>query len=178
MSGVCTARTLPFTDFFFSKAANWIMCAAGVLLTTGRFFLRWQKLHRINIDDILNGVAAMFLIGLAITFHFWLPNAYQIDYFIEGTIHTPPTMSDIAYATKANVASIALFFCTIYAAKSSFLALYYQIFKPSTSFRIAWWTLVAFIFLSFWITFMSIFWRCGSPANLINPGSSSNFMRD
>lgn len=64
---------------------------------------------------------------------------------------------------RVNAANTLLFWCCIYSAKASFLALYWHIFSYSTKFRVAWAVGAAFIPACFGITFMWSFFLCGDP---------------
>ena len=153
------------------KAFGWTMCAAGVLLTIGRFYLRWRKMRGLGYDDILNGAAALFLIALMITSQIYLPNEYDLELHDLGFIDTEPPAFDEAFNLKLTIAALILFWVVMFSVKASFLALYWHLFRVSKRFRIAWWITAVYTALSFVIIFLSILLRCDyKPQDMGNPG--------
>lgn len=45
------------------KGILWALIIVVVLLTAGRFVMRWQKLEKIKLDDIFNVLALVFLLA-------------------------------------------------------------------------------------------------------------------
>ena len=68
-----------------------------------------------------------------------------------------------------------LLWTSLYLVKASFLALYKSIFYVLGRFRIAWWVVVAFTFLSYWPIVLSQLWQCGDPSNYGDPTACSKF---
>jgi hypothetical protein len=159
------------------NAIAWTMFSLDTVLTAGRFWLRWRKIGKIGWDDILNGIACVFLLGFMITYQLYLPITYNAELYALGLSDTPPDPNDFEWVLKMNVANIILFWCTIYTVKASFLALYYLIFNPSRAFRIAWWSVAAYTVLSFLITFLAVFWHCQSPPDVVDLGKWIGYYR-
>jgi hypothetical protein len=152
------------------KALFWSLTALDILLTAGRFILHWQKLNKIRLDDVFNGIAVVFLVAFMVTWQKYVPIELPAQLYATGVIDTPPRHYDPVDALKNDFANMVVFWCTIYSVKASFLALYWQIFGVSRRFRIAWGALATYILLSFLMTVLSIFWHCGSPATLTDVG--------
>lgn len=132
--------------------------------------MRWRMLRKIRTDDVLNGLALIFLLVVMGTWQRYAPAQYQTQLHAAGILKGPPPAYDPIDALKYASANVVLFWTTIYTVKASFLALYWEIFAAvSKRFRIAWIVLTVYISLSFAITILSYFWHCGLPADLINP---------
>lgn len=150
------------------KALFWGLTALDILLTAGRFLMRWRMLKRIRIDDIFNGLALLFLLVFMATWQQYVPAQYHEQEYAAGVREDPPLHYNPIAVLKIDSANLIVYWCTIYAVKASFLALYWEIFEVSKRFRIAWSALAIYIGLSFAVSFLSFFWHCGSPATLIN----------
>lgn len=115
-------------------------------------------------DDFFNGMAMLFLLAYTGTYQVYGPTDYTKQLFQMGLINADDVVpGNEKKNAKYNAANSLLFWCIIYAAKASFLALYWHLFSYSTRFRIAWAVTVAFIATSFMITFMWSFFLCGDP---------------
>ena len=105
-----------------------------------------------------------FLLAYTGTYQVYGPTDYSKQLYAMGLIQKDEIIqSDEKRNAKYNAANTLLFWCVIYAAKASFLALYWHIFSFSTKFRIAWAVTTAYIPASFGITFMWSFFLCGNP---------------
>ncbi|KAF2182970.1 hypothetical protein K469DRAFT_787143 [Zopfia rhizophila CBS 207.26] len=146
------------------------MTAVDILLTMGRFIIHWRNRKRIAWDDIFNGIALLFLLAFSTTFQLHISEKYKANLYELGLTNHAPTNyhSSKSRNMKLDVAHIFFFWLAIYSVKASFLALYWQIFKISTRFRVAWGVLTAFIALSFGFTFLGVFWRCDAPKHIVN----------
>ena len=71
---------------------------------------------------------------------------------------------------KFNLANSILFWCSIYAVKASFLALYWSIFEISNGFRLAWALSTFYMIGSFIGTLMVRFSVCGKFEDVTNIG--------
>ena len=144
------------------------MTALAVGLTIGRFIIHWRKSRKIRCDDVFNAAAAFFLLAYTITYQLYVPANYEAQLYGIGTTDKPPPGHDPVRNMKYTRAKVLLFWLVIYAVKASFLALYWQIFHLSRRFRIAWTVLTVYTALSFVATWLSDFWRCGSPKDFMN----------
>jgi hypothetical protein len=140
------------------------MTIGAGLLTVGRFIIHWRKNRKHGSDDYFNALALVFLLAFIILFEIYVPIEYNAILYSKGLSNRPPTQVEAVRDMKLNIAGIVLFFCTIYSVKASFLALYWQIFQISKRFRLAWFCLAVYTILSFVVSFITVFTRCG-PAN-------------
>jgi hypothetical protein len=148
------------------------MTSVAVLLTVGRFTIHWRKNRKLKWDDWFNAIALVFLVAVIIIFEIYVPIEYNAILYSKGLSNRPPTQVEAVRDMKLNVADILLFFCTIYSVKASFLALYWQIFQLSRRFRIAWFSLTAYMIMSFIVSIITVFTRCGPPQYFAKTGES------
>ena len=147
------------------------MFSIGFLLTGGRFWLRWRKLHALSWDDILNGAAVMIVIPFVVTYRLYVSiddteETYPVS--LNGVVEYKKDALDSSF--KMAIANAMLFWAVIFLVKASFLALYWSVFNVSKRFRIAWWAVSVYILLSFCMILMSVLFHCGSPSDMTNPG--------
>lgn len=136
----------------------------ALLTTLGRFAIHWKRRQRIAWDDVFNGMAMVFLLAYTGTYQVFGPADYTNQLYGMGIIKKEDIIEGNARKNaRYNAANTLLFWCVIYAAKGSFLALYWHIFSYSTKFRIAWAVTTAYIPASFIVTFMWSFFLCGNP---------------
>jgi len=131
--------------------------------------MHWAKLKKTRFDDLFNVSAVVFLIAFMVTWQRYVPLELPAQLYEAGKTDVPPSGDyDPLDSMKNDFANIVVFWCCIYSVKASFLALYWQIFEVSRRFRVAWAALTAYVVLSFFVTTLSVFWHCGSPATLMN----------
>ena len=95
------------------------------------------------------------------------PLSAKIQKFASGT-GPEPSPSDFDLFFRSIVALEITFWVTLYCVKTSFLLLYYVIFRVSRPFKIAWLAVLAYTILSFLACILVSFWTCGSPSELFN----------
>jgi hypothetical protein len=106
----------------------------------------------------------VFLLAYTGTYQVYGPTEYTKQLYDMGLIREDEVIeSDPRRNAKYNAANTLIFWCVIYTAKASFLALYWHIFSFSNKFRIAWSVATAYIVASFAVTFMWSFFLCGDP---------------
>ncbi|KAF2651631.1 hypothetical protein K491DRAFT_637099 [Lophiostoma macrostomum CBS 122681] len=138
------------------------------LLTAGRFAIHWRKNRKLRWDDWLNALALIFLIAMVAIFEIYVPIEYNAFLYSTGHSSRPPTHVEVLRDMKLNIATLILFFLILYAVKASFLALYWEIFQVSTRFRTAWFVLTGYVGVSFVVTLITIFTRCGAAKDFAN----------
>ena len=144
------------------------------MLTAGRFAIRYRTMHKLQLDDALHGLAALFLIAHITTFTIAFPLicslAYSLVHIELGVDDAkPPSASDINRSNRLGVAVTVTLWFTIYLVKFSFLAFYRKLFGVFREFMIAWWIVLAFTVATFLANFIALFWCCGAPKDLYNP---------
>lgn len=106
-----------------------------MLLTIGRYIIRYHKLGRFHLDDAAHLLAFLTLIALCATFQGFLGLIYSLDNAIrkEGPELSKAQNLEIL---KARVVVSVLFWVCLYSVKFSFLLLYRMIFVVSHCFRV------------------------------------------
>lgn len=167
----------PFTGLTFRCRTNpphqaiaYIFSALAILLTSGRLVIRWRNTGRLWIDDYLNILAAILVVPFTVLCLLVFPSEYDAQLAFLGLGGKEPTIEEVEFTQRLTFVTLLLFWLIIYAVKGSFLALYWQIFAVSNRFRYVWWFTAGYTILSFCITWISIFWQCGSPSDLNNRG--------
>ena len=147
------------------KALGWSLTSLAIILTFGRFWIRWKRVKQVGWDDILNGCALVALIVYMALFAVYFPISLAAELYKLGISQTPPTDSELVYALELQLANAMFFWISKYAVKASFLATYYYVFRISGNFRKAWWFVVIYTALTFLAIFFGALWGCGSPSN-------------
>ena len=145
-----------YTDFCFleahlRKALTWSLTSVAVCVTAGRIYIRPKYTH-LFWDDLFSGLAALCLI-------------------VYEPLGNPGVGNDpsSALAWQASLASDMLLWTILYLVKASFLVLCWFIFSISTKFRLAWWIISMYTFLTYWPLLLGEVWQCGSPAEYSDP---------
>jgi len=105
-------------------------------------------------------------------FEIYVPIEYNAILYSKGLSTQPPTDVEVLRDMKLNIATLILFFLVLYSVKASFLALYWEIFQISRRFRVAWFVLTGYMGVSFIVTLITIFTRCGAAKDFANLGKS------
>ena len=109
-----------------------------------------------------------------IAFTIYLPIIYRLTAVEAGELSLPPTelmALNLTYL-KYSVAVRLIFWSCLWAAKGAFLALYWQLFNPSRSFVRAWWIVLAFTIVTYFVCVAGVLTACGSASDLLNVGKS------
>lgn len=143
-----------------------------ILITFGRFYIRWRYIRKLQWDDVLNAAALVALIAFIATYQVYLPTEYNAELYGLGLSDVAPTEKDIIFSLKMNLANVMLFWIVIYLVKASFLALYWTLFRVSPGFRKAWWAVAIYTCISFCAIFVATLWQCNNPKSVFDPGMS------
>ena len=109
-----------------------------------------------------------------IAFTLYLPIIYQLTAIQAGELSLPPDevlALNLVYL-KYELSIRLIFWSCLWAAKGAFLALYWQIFNPSRSFVRAWWIVLAFTIVTYFVCVAGNLTACGSASDLFNVGTS------
>lgn len=151
--------------------------ALAILFTLGRFVIHYRKNKRLGLDDAFNGIAAIFLLGFLITWQRYTPAAYQAELYQLGLDKTNPAQLPPRLFQQYNLANGILFWCSIYSAKASLLALYWKVFEISRAFRLMWIGSMAYMILSFIATIMIRVTVCGRLQDVLNQSKLKKILR-
>ena len=142
-----------------SKAIRWTFTAVAIVLTFGRFYIRW-KYTRIYWDDAFNALA---LVCMITTFAL-------VDVQLEAT--------DDATLYRYVLGLSMTLWTTLYLVKASFLALCWLIFRVSANFRKAWYFVAVYNFLTYMVILLWGVWQCGDPARYADPAACAAWDSD
>ena len=109
-----------------------------------------------------------------IIFTLFFPLGYRLSAIAAGELSvSPDTVIALNVKSLKYTFVIRLVFWTcLWAAKGAFLALYWQLFKPSRSFVRVWWLVVVFTIITYFICVAGTLTACGSASSLFNLGDS------
>ena len=155
--------------FNSSQAMTWILTAAAILLTFGRYLLRYRTLARFCWDDAAHALALITLIAVVSTYTVLFPQVYLIDDVARGKA-TKPSASDYLIFLKLQIAVSVCWWVSVYAVKCSFMLLYRMLFVVSTRLNVIWWSIAAFTIVTFWVCIAGELTTCGPSKHLMKEG--------
>lgn len=154
---------IPFTVL---TAASWAVTGVAILLTAGRFWIRCTIIRRLSWDDAAHLLGLLLLIAQVSIVTGAASMVYEISYNNYDLERDGRFEAEHRLFVHLNVAGILISWCCLYAIKISFLMLYHRIFQISDRFIQAWWTVLAIVFLSFWVLVAGCLTECGSPSDI------------
>ena len=143
---------------FLGKAIQWTFTSVAVVLSLGRYCVRYRTTHTVGLSDVFHALALVFLLAFTVQ--------ATISASIIKKIYFPDS-SDELTAVEVNrvlyyqLASGLTFLISLYCVKFSFLFLYRQIFWVSQSFTRPWWIVTLYTFLTFWPCLVTNIANCG-----------------
>ena len=107
-----------------------------------------------------------------IAFTLYLPIIYRLTAVEAGELRLPPIelLALKLRFLKYSVSIRLIFWSCLWAAKAAFLALYWQLFNPSRSFVRAWWIVLGFTIVTYFVCVAGVLTACGSASDLLNVG--------
>ncbi|KAF3490802.1 uncharacterized protein GIQ15_00319 [Arthroderma uncinatum] len=145
------ARKIGRTELLVSI---WTGFGIATLLLASRFAIRMRLHRRLFWDDILAGLAYLFLLGHNILATLSAPTVYLLLHLYENNqgLLMPGVLRDIDHLAKLVFASNFLFRFCIYSVKASLLALLWRLFRSLPAFRRAWWVIAGVAVIGFLIS--------------------------
>lgn len=138
------------------------MTGIAMLMTAGRYILRYRNSGRFFWDDAAHGLALIFLVVMIAAFT-------AADDSITKSEGKLSLSGYYNYRRIELVVSIFFWLC-VYSVKLAFLLLYRTLFGVSRTFNRAWWAVTTFTFLTFWVCIAGVFTICGQFQNFFNQG--------
>ena len=148
---------------------TWILTAAAILLTLGRYLIRYRTPGRFFWDDAAHALALVTLIAVVSLFTAFFPQIYLIDDVARGKASKPSASEYLPYL-KFQIAVSVCWWVSVYAVKASFLLLYRMLFVVSTPLNVMWWSIAAFTMVTFWVCIAGELTTCGPSKNLLKEG--------
>lgn len=160
-------------SFKVLTAISWIFTGLAILLTGGRYWIRYKIVKRLSWEDVAHLMGLLLLIA-QVSIVSWAASFMYRNVNLEAGDAIQFEVDHLQFV-RLNVATVLLTWCCLYAIKMSFLLLYYHIFQISKTFIRAWWTVLAIVILTFWISIAGSLTQCGSPLALEHIGTFSTF---
>ncbi|KAL8659705.1 MAG: hypothetical protein Q9202_006985 [Teloschistes flavicans] len=149
------------------EALLWTLTALAILLSLGRFTIRYATARRFYWDDASHLLSVLLLIGLASAYTHGFPYSARIAR-IGLKKEKPPPLTDPFYHKylQLRLTVTLLVFLVLWSVKMTFLIFYRLLFDVSRTFIRLWWAAVALTFATFWVCIGSTFTLCGSASDL------------
>lgn len=154
-----------------TQALLWTFTTIAILLSVGRFAIRYVTASRFYWDDASHLLSVILLIALAGTYTAGFPYSARIARIGLKEEAAPP-LTDPFYHTYLQYRLVVtlLVFMVLWSVKATFLVFYRLLFEVSNTFVRVWWAAVALTFASFWVCIGSTFTICGPASDLYNFG--------
>ena len=152
-----------------TQALLWTFTTIAILLSVGRFAIRYITASRFYLDDASHLLSLVLLIALAGTYTAGFPYSARIAR-IGLKKEAAPAPTDPFYHTYLQLRLVVtlLVFMVLWTVKATFLIFYRLLFEVSQTFVRIWWAAIALTFASFWVCIGSTFTICGSASDLYN----------
>ncbi|KAI4110553.1 MAG: hypothetical protein LQ345_006978 [Seirophora villosa] len=149
------------------NALLWTLTAVGILLSVGRFAIRYASAGRFHLDDASHLLSVLLLVGLAAAYTHGFPYSARIASIGRKEEEAPP-LTDPFYRHYLQLRLVVtlLVFMVLWSVKATFLIFYRLLFDVSQTFLRLWWVAVALTFATFWVCIGSTFTLCGSASDL------------
>lgn len=131
----------------------------AVALSVGRYFIRWKVIGRFHLDDIAHFAAVLFMIAELVCYVVFTSMNDAFVEYEKGEIPAEPAVFQ-TIETLSAVLHI-LFYCAIWSVKIAFLLFYRTLFNISKRFSTAWWAVLAYNVVTFWVCLAGVFIQCG-----------------
>lgn len=163
-------------SFKVLTAISWTFTGLAILLTGGRYWIRYKIVKRLSWEDAAHLMGLLLLIAQVSTVS-WAASFIYRNANLEAGDDGDDIQFEVEHLqfVRLNVATVLITWCCLYAIKLSFLLLYYHIFQISKTFIRAWWTVLAIVILTFGILIAGSITQCGSPLALEHVGTFSTF---
>jgi len=145
----------------------WTLTAVAILLSFGRYWIRYTYVSALEVSDGFHFVALLLLIAISIQYTAGFPNLNKISF---PDPNNPPTGADLNLYQHLAVSASCIWFIAIYCVKFSFLFFYRTVFGVSKKFMRVWWVVLVFTILSLAASLAMELTTCGGKTkNLFNP---------
>lgn len=150
-----------------SQALLWTLTTVAIILSIGRFTIRYATAGRFHLDDASHLLSLLLLIGLAAAYTSGFPYSVRIAR-INRKEEVPPPLTDPFYRKYLQLRLVVtlLVFMVLWSVKATFLIFYRLLFDVSRTFIRMWWAAAALVFATFWVCIGSTLTLCGSASDL------------
>ena len=144
-----------------SQAVQWTFTSIAIVLSVGRYYIRYRIAHTVDLSDISHAIALVFLIALTVQATMSAPLIKKLYFPNSGD---EPTAADVALILRYQLSFGLTYLIALYCVKFSFLFFYRLLFGVLQSFMQAWWAVTVFTFLTFWPCLVTNLANCGGNA--------------
>jgi hypothetical protein len=131
-----TTQASIFTDA--EKGIAITFATVAIILTIARLVRSWRVSKRFQLDDLFSAVAAFLVIPYTASTLIDDKVQYEMQDYALGRSTYPPSLERIQNAFKTEVACTVFMWLIIYAAKATFLTIYWRAFCGRRAARYAW----------------------------------------
>lgn len=148
----------------------WTLTGLCVLLTVGRYAIRFKVSLRFYKDDFAHLCAlAWLVIFCAVTQALFTPTQIMLKSLVH---EVEPPLATISEFCKLQTAQGASFYFLHWTVKLSFLLFYRELFWVSQTFIRAWWCVTAFVLLGLGVALAGIMTQRGPIKRMDDPSMS------
>ena len=167
---VCPREFAIIADFA-PKAIIWTCDVVAIVFTAGRLYIRGKIIKHFYLDDAMHIIAVICMI---IQSSLYTGGEYLLEdlkkYKADKKNNPYP---NLLLLQQLNIASATITFTCYWAVKISILLFYRQMFSVSKTFMKAWWAVMAYTILTFWVAIAICLSQCGgNGANITNMGEN------
>ena len=149
---------------------NWALIGVAGILTLGRYGIRGYNSRRLYSDDFVHLLAFLVLVTHGVTNQLSLTSKSNLAR-VTATSATPRISQDdlfgmYQYNRMLNTVNNCFLYLVFWLVKIAFLLFYYQIFSISTAFKKAWWAVLIFTLLTFWIPIGGVLATCANAKSI------------
>lgn len=141
---------------------NWALTGTAGALTIGRYAIRYVNSRRFFWDDLVHLCALVVLIAHGGTDQLSLNSKARIKTAADSKPRPSQTYLLGLYEHNERLSSVnnCFLYLVFWIVKLSFLMLYRFLFQSSTPFKKAWWVVLAFTVVTFWVPIAGVLSTC------------------
>lgn len=123
----------------------WAGWTIGTLALGFRYYVRVKFFHKLQLDDLLTGVAWILLLATALIWTIIMDDVYEMKYVLSGQQYpTAHFMTALGRYLHGSLAVLLMFYLGLWTIKLNFLTFFYRLGDQITYYRIYWWFVTIF----------------------------------
>lgn len=150
------------------QPVNWALTGVAGGLSIGRYAIKYYNSRRFYWDDLVHLFALVILITHGVTNELSLNSKAELAN--AATAVPKPSASDLLglyeHNYKLNTVNNCFLYSVFWIVKLSFLTFYLLLFKSSAPFKKAWWVVLAFTLLTFWVPIAGVLSTCAGASTV------------
>lgn len=151
------------------QSVNWILTASAIVLTAGRFIIRFfSKNRRIYDHDYVHLLALTLLVIHGVTNQYTLQAKanQQLDLRPGSGVSTTTILEEYHHLHVLNTVNNVFLYGIMWIVKVAFLLLYRQTFKFNKTFLKCWWVVFTITILTYIPPFVGVVYTCHDASTL------------